>query len=360
MKTKTSIHVLFFCGSILGGHLLWAGTVPEISIPKKKITAVKVSFEESMACSGFDSTVNPHSIMVPRNGNNISSATISPASVASKVGFLTNVSNAVVSPNLAVASPQLISITGVTYSDSILEAKTTTSGRLGALDVDVKSLQNQTVAIHAITQNNDDIQVVPVGDIGAVCVSPGPNGYINTIPVSDDIVSGGSILSGPNGRCETVSNSTPLSPANVPTAVELQVYLNSIWKQQANISFTVTRNDFVVNYDLNRNGGVDAASSGFSMEENVIRAAAKDSSVDINIYYVNTYLLDSANAATAGKETFIQDSHDNSAVNITAHEVGHALGIGYESNDSIDVMLSYSSVINPCNVKKTDWDTANP
>jgi hypothetical protein len=58
--------------------------------------------------------------------------------------------------------------------------------------------------------------------------------------------------------------------------------------------------------------------------------------------------------------TWIQDSHVNSTVNVSAHEMGHLLGISYESSDAIDVMLSFGSATNPCNVKRKDWNIVNP
>ena len=55
-------------------------------------------------------------------------------------------------------------------------------------------------------------------------------------------------------RLNSAANNTNLVPVNAPTAAALQTYLNTVWGKQANVTFTVTRTDFTVNYDLNRDG----------------------------------------------------------------------------------------------------------
>jgi len=175
------------------------------------------------------------------------------------------------------------------------------------------------------------------------------------------VVVGDDIDSGPDGICNTKANNVNLVPVNVPTAAALETYLNDVvWGKQANVFFKVKRKDETVNYDLDRNGlwADPFLVSATDAERKAISDAAKTAGADINIYYVKA--VEVPNAITIGTEVFIQDSHANSAENITVHEVGHALGINYESNDPIDVMHSFSSSTNPCNVKKKDWDKVNP
>jgi hypothetical protein len=285
------------------------------------------------------------------------------------------------------------------------------------LKVSVKERRYKTVAIHAITEENDDVQVIPVGQgqPGQVCISPGPDGVLNTtaavgdvrvgnnittgadgicqttkagddvqvIPVGngkpnvacvtagangfrdtlkggDDAYVGNFITTGSNGICETTANNLNIASANVPSASSLQAELDDIWGRQANVFCTVTRSDYTVNYDTNRNAKCDAVSGTLAGERQLIVDAA-GSGADIDVYFVQSYQLGggSAAASTLGQECFVGDAHDNSPENISAHEIGHALDIDWESTDEIDVMLYYGSASDPCNVKKRDWDKVN-
>jgi hypothetical protein len=161
-----------------------------------------------------------------------------------------------------------------------------------------------------------------------------------------------------------------LAPTRVPTAADLQNYLGLIWGKQAFVDLTVTRMDQPVVYDLNGNNICDNASStNASAEEAMIISTAKDNTADYNIYYVNSYGGPNDNAATIEIKRptgsfpggiFIQDDHTNSVENISAHEIGHALGLfGYESTDPLDVMYTNALPSNPCRVLKHDWDVVN-
>jgi hypothetical protein len=156
-----------------------------------------------------------------------------------------------------------------------------------------------------------------------------------------------------------------LVPTMVPTEVELEDYLNdTTWGKQANVYFTVLRTDYRMAYDLNANGicdGNNTATPGFSSEEMAIMQGAGDTNVAINVYYVASYGVsgNSVNASTYKMQVFIQDSHLNSAINITAHEIGHALGNQPESASSRDLMFFTSSPNNPCRITKFNWDNVN-
>ena len=89
-----------------------------------------------------------------------------------------------------------------------------------------------------------------------------------------------------------------------------------------------------------------------------MRTSAKDTNKYINVYYYNDGSKN--NAGTLDQECFIQDAHSNSVVNITAHEVGHALDRDEDSLDTADVMYGTSLLENPERVIKFDWDMVNP
>ena len=155
-----------------------------------------------------------------------------------------------------------------------------------------------------------------------------------------------------------------LVPASVPGAAALQNYVNNtIWGRQANVYFTVTRSDHNVYYDLDGNGLLADPEfvSATSDEINAISAAAQDSTVDFNMYYVQAVEYGVALAIAARGEAWSGDAHARSTVNITAHEVGHLLGRAGESLNGLNVMYGGDvGVGNPTRVIKHDWDLVNP
>lgn len=380
------------------------------------VTIIQVEFKEYASCSGFDPTINPPWIMVSEGGNNLSKADIDPTAAASQIRFESADTNvALVEPAQAASSPQTLTVSGVTNGIAGIKAFLV-SNDCATLGVDVKTRLDKTIAIHAITEENDDVPVIPVGQgqPNQVCITAGTNGVLNSSTGGDDSTNANTIVTGPNGVCETEAggddvpvididhgqpnaicvtkgvndfrdtnpsgddeingddidtgddgvcdthaNSTNLVPVNVPSASELQDYLNNeIWGKQANVYVTVARSDFTVNYDLNRDGILANATTGFGSEEEAVRTAAKDANKHVNVYYYNDGSIN--NAGTLNQECFIQDYHENSDVNITAHEVGHALGCQGESIYVLDVMYSNSLPANPGRVIKADWDAVNP
>lgn len=203
------------------------------------------------------------------------------------------------------------------------------------------------------------------GKANAICVTKGENGFRDSTPSGDDIVTDDDdIHTGPDGLCNTPANASNLVPTTCPTAAQLQSYLNdTIWGRQANVYFTVTKSDYTVNYDLDRSGTLAHPSKGPApnpAEGQAISSVAKDTSVDYNIYYVFARDYSIGTTRIDLGETWTAADGANSPVNHTAHEIGHLLGIGYESFNDEDVMLFEGRASNPCRVIKRDWDTVNP
>jgi hypothetical protein len=160
----------------------------------------------------------------------------------------------------------------------------------------------------------------------------------------------------------------------VPTQAALKSYLDSVFGTQANIYMTVLPlTNIVVNYDLNGNGDLDYPSSGFSAEQSAITAAAYNSNA-VNVYYVNTLYNPSENnegityGTKPGSITFIQSSHLSSNVNVSAHEIGHALGLQHPQDyippeptslTTDRLMRSPDLGGSPCRLIQHEWDTAN-
>lgn len=392
----------------------------------RKITIVKVEFKKDKDCAGFDDTLTPPWIMAPVSGTNKAKCVITPATAASAIDFETvDSSKATVSPANASASPEAVTVAGVAKGETEIRAKIAGGTTICAvLKVSAKMRLNKTVVINKITEENDDVQVIPVGKgqpdqicitagangvlnstpagddtivstnittgpdgicnsakggddvqliavgkgkLNVICVTKGANNFRDTIPSGDDVVNGTSIDTGPDGIANTTANATNLVPANAPTKAALQQYLNgTIWGLQANVFFTVTESSSTVNYDLDRDGKLDDPYEGPPGTPKVPNDFSELNVVrgakDTSVNY-NIYYVKSYEfpiGLTIADEIFTEGRGANSIVNHTAHEVGHALGRSSESNNVEDVMYKFGVSANPCRVLKVDWDAVNP
>jgi len=338
-----------------------------------------VRFTRDGGCSGFDDTLFPPWIMIPNNNANSAIASLWPKTATNKVCFQSANSGIVsVSPSISSVTNQLLTITGVTKNDTEIYAMPVGSSIASAiLNVSVRDRRNKTIAIHAITEENDDVQVAVLGTTGLsptnVVVGPGPNGFRDTPPDGDDVVSPDNlyVLAGPNGIADTLRNNVSLVPSDVPSASALENYLNNdAWGRQANVYFTVTRSDYVINYDLDRNtmlndpyelpNGTQKNPLDWG-EIDVISPVAKDMSVDYNVYYVADYEYPVALTEIPRGEVWIGDLKSGTVEYITAHEIGHCLGIvGHAGRIThLHLMAPYDSSSSPCQTLKIDWDVVN-
>lgn len=407
--------------------LVDAATVPKITAPKPAIGRIAASYSQTAACSGFDSSTTPPWLMAPVSGTNQANASVLPVSALGRVRFTVDKPVASVSPLNLPTSPGTLTVTGITKDDTgRVVARTATSGVLGPLRLSVKARPTDvTVAIHAITEENDDVQLIPVGkgEAGQTCITAGANGTRDSTASGDDTVSGTSITTGPDGICNstaggddvqviavgkgkpsvpcvskgangfrdsrplgddigvadtadimtgadgicnTPANATNLVPTNVPTAASVQTYLNQVFGQQANLFFSVARSDKIVNYDLDRNGGVpDPAPGALISDEMLAISAAAKSATNLNVYFVN--VMDAPNATTipVRLESWIQDAHGaETSENIAAHELAHSLGLLDRSDAASISDLMYfqtnSANPNPCNLRQFAWGVVNP
>jgi len=287
---------------------------PANPAPARPAAAPTVDFVAANACSAFDDTIAPHAIMVKTGGTNTANAQIAPAGATSNISFESDdTAKATVSPATSSGTPQAITVTGVAKGEAnILAKQTGTASVLATLRVSIKDNLPKTVEVHKITDT---------------------------------------------------ANTPNLVPTNAPTAASLETFLNdNIWGKQANVTVTVTRSDHRVRYDLDGNQKLadPVLESATSREIDAITAVAKTASKDFNIYYINEMEVPHAFTMRGRGETWIQDTHVNSTANVTAHELGHALGIARESQNALDVMFEVGSSTNPCEVRKRDWDDVNP
>ena len=241
------------------------------------------------------------------------------------------------------------------------------------------------------------------GQAEAVCVTSGPNRFLDTLPNprSDDVErvdpndpSLRIVTAGPNGRCNTDANKTNILPPSIlrdsssSSAVNfrngLQNYLNNTtWARQSNIHFDVSQQPgLTVNFDLDRDKKLrrpvqsDATSYG---ELNAIKGGQTPPSDTFNLYYVGVEF----NIADVLGLAFLRDQHvwigsrsfvNNGAYPTAAHEIGHAMGSDhtYEPGPnpnplSRDFQLYQSDLmfggylqgtVNQCRVREPQWRTA--
>jgi hypothetical protein len=168
------------------------------------------------------------------------------------------------------------------------------------------------------------------------------------------------------------------APTNAPSQASLSNYLNQVYGQQVNVYMKVLPlTNVVVNYDLNGNGALDYPTSGFSAEQSAITAAVQTVHA-VNIYYVHAIYNPSANPPAEGitvpwtyankttTYTFIQDAPISSTVNVTAHEIGHALGLEHPNVYGESPSLTTDRLMraidvggSPCRLIEHEWITVN-
>lgn len=159
-------------------------------------------------------------------------------------------------------------------------------------------------------------------------------------------------------------------PTNVPTASDLQNYLNSVWGTQANAWFTVTdKGDHVVDFEswqgsqhpnvdgkVQRNAPFDPTLNG---EMDRIWQAHGSPSV-INLYFVNALNPSGAGGVSVNdKIIFVQDNTSPGEKKyVVAHEVGHSLGVVSPEHNNIskkNLMYYQVQASNPTEIRKVDW-----
>lgn len=345
----------------------------------ERFTITSVMFSQAADCSGFDAVENPPYLFVPQNGNNTAKAKIIPNGASGNFNLQAQ-QGITISPTTITSGEQTITVTGGNTTGTFtLQALANQSTQAAAtLNVTVRRRINKTVVIHAITEDNDDEQSIPVGTtVGrttTACVTAGSNGFRDTIPGGDDQVLTESLTNieyvsvGANRICDTTANSTdtpPPSSANIPSASALQTALNNTyWGKQANIYFTIiTGQTRQINYDLDRDNLI---SSEGGNEPLAIHNIARDSSADFNLYYLGLNVKTLANGNTPSafsnptfNASWFSPTHNGTIEYIAAHEIGHLLGAS-GTNVAEDLMYETDSSNSPCRIRKRDWDLVNP
>jgi hypothetical protein len=426
----------------------------------KLFTVVGLEFEKNSDCSGFDengensadpSNEQPY-LFVPQSGNNTLKARLVPTGAQGSFRLESATPSAVsVSPTTVTGDGQILTLnsTGTNGDFEINAFGNEATESASKLKVTIRPRLNKTVIIHAITEDNDDVQqilfdsnnqpqgertqtaiepasnslllttvtggddqiinigrpdrngrgrrvintglngiretqmvtgdveVIPLnqGRPNSICVLAGDNTELDTNADPNDSVELDEfgkqfINSGQNGLCESKANNTDIVPleSNIPTALDLQNYLNNTtWGKQANVFFTVTRNvtPRQVNFDVNRNGYLDA---GF-IEFNKISDSISDEGKDVRLYYQkydidgNTIVEGQTLFSTLFSRSYFSSNHRDSVNNLAAHEIGHGIGRRLHNPRLGTLMYEFSGVpgyLNPCTITQTDLFRVNP
>jgi|GEM_PF-2242020 len=307
---KTS--VIGFPRVINNNHTIFAESAASSS---DSVLLVPFSLTQTYPSSGFDPQSDPHWLMVPAGGTN-SVNFASPANSDMNISLNMQPSGAAesVSPSSTTNYAEYLTVSAgaiATDSSHIQVGVANALGTSGGLNISVKSPQTVNIAIHAITQHN------------------------GTDP--------------------------DIAPANVPTAGDLQTYLNNVYGQQTNTFFHVDRTDYPVDYDEtttnanpllagHKNGKLDFPSyhvnKQLSDEEVAIVSAvstgdsAKNIHARFNLYYVQDF-TSTANGVTFPdvQITWLKDvTYAPGIVTsahilyVAAHEIGHQFGIAAHSD----------------------------
>jgi hypothetical protein len=359
--------------------------------PAQSVTVMRVIYQERYPNEGFDGETSPNWVMAPQSAVTDIANALSQASSNLSVGFTIQPpsSSSQVTPATTSVSPQKLDILGFDPGDSsaVVPKIGDTLVSDAGLGISVKRHQEKTIAVHNVTQR-DTGQGVPF----AIAIEPGDGIHLLTTETGgDDSVTHGPngvavIDTGRNGLCETTAvkgdkvrirpYNLPLSPQGYPDAVSVVDHCNRVIGLQTDTLFVLksTKDEFC-DYDLDRNGVLDVANAGVSPEEAEVKKL-DDQAVDINIYFVKDFKLPGrpqAVGVTVFSTCICKDytpGQLGSRVNLTAHEVGHALGIRYHSNEAGPFfvpgeaaqrrhLMYYAPAADATFLNKREWDAVN-
>jgi hypothetical protein len=327
---------------------------------------------ESAGCTGYDEDEN--ALMVPMKGNNKIKVKIGGASqgLLQQIQFVSYPAGKLtISPKTPTSADQELTLSGTAAALDVKIQMEINGTKIDLFEVDVLKKLIKTLEIHAIIEQNDDVQKLTVGaNVGKneVCVEAGPNGFRDTNPQGDDQVVGNNITSGADGICDTTANDQNLSPSNLPTATQVEDFLNTkAWGNQANVHFTVTRTDHVVNYDLDRNMslGDPVGYQTIPALPNELKAInnslARNAGVDYNYYVTDRVDVPIAITQYSPDIVMSEDSSTAPFLIIMAHECGHLLKGAGGHTDEKDTYLMHTNIdgLGGCQVQRKFWRIVN-
>lgn len=299
---------------------------------------------------------------------------------------------ATVSPSTPAASPTKLIITGAGKGSAKVQARCCdeTGEELDEeLNVTTYKVQKNTLGVRLVHEQNDDVQLVSVGqgkanqvaithgasgtlittaaalggdDIiqagsittGAdgicqtnaaagdivkvafgkglsnqICIEKGTNNFRDTKPLGDDVVVGDDISTGPDGICNTTAKAVDVLSGHYSEA-SILAFLNNVLYKQAVCEWTlVILPTLTINADLDRDGHIAVVHGGD--EAQAIIDNCKDDSYDYNLFFVNDVLIPGAGQRVGAvvdigsKYVFIDVNGHGSTLSVD-NTAGHELG----------------------------------
>lgn len=304
-----------------------------------------VTYRELQPASGFDGQTRPHWLMVPQFGNNFARAVTSASGTLPLTFFAVSDAPAAnyVDPIEVSHSPVTLAVHGESLGDSVKVKVAVDSfiAKGGELNVSIKRFRTRKVVLHEVIQRD----------------GPGPR-----------------------------RRPTDIKPQNIPTAPQLQAYLNMVFGQQANVYFTVTKPEpHFCDYDANRNGILEMNGPGQQSELGIFQTF-KSTDGSLDVFFVHDFYNSLPTAQRAAGLSYNQEAtafvrdyqrHKDGSIPLplktTAHEIGHLLGLLDHSdqttnprinppNSNPQERLMYSSGVNTEHrlLIKGEWDIINP
>jgi len=347
---------------------------------------VPFEFTELNPESGFDKYTESNWLMVPQNQQNWMKA-ITPANAGMEINFkvVPGPGGATVTPDHTNQSPETLTVSSPTLGDdtSVVIGIGTAFGTEG-LKLSVKKYKPMTVTLHVVTQQDGG------GAPDVLCLGPGPNGVIDTSPGGDDTVGGGGVRTGSDGLCDTTAQGDDvqilrkaIKVAQPPSSSDVQQMLTKVFGLQVNTYFTVSIDQKVVDYDVDRDRLLDINVLGTTSSEQKVLEDHVKSSTDYNLYYIHNYVTSDVAKESLGFAiralncAYIKDGGpEEYRVHTAAHEIGHIFGLahpdvnrfihpGLEPAHGNDKNRLMYGEYNPENLKpsllfKFEWDVINP
>ncbi len=154
------------------------------------------------------------------------------------------------------------------------------------------------------SKSGDDVQSLPVGNgmPDQICVKAGANNFRDTRVSAGDAISGDDISTGSDGVCFTIANGSDTISTDIGAEAAVKMYLNETIYNQAVVYWKEVKKlpSKTVNFDLNRDSLLDT-SSWMTPEMEAIRDAAKNSR-----YRYTVFLVDHPSDGALGCSTYDQ------------------------------------------------------
>jgi hypothetical protein len=145
-----------------------------------------------------------------------------------------------------------------------------------------------------VREQDDDIQVTPFGAQGTVCVTAGPNNFMDTKEQGNDVYDKvlNQINSGTDGICQTTADATsPVNPISIQSVTGLQTAITNFYRRVGvEIQFEAIKQK-TMTYDISRNDTLDFTDNIYSRHDSSLESRyldnnCNDCNAGIRLYFV--------------------------------------------------------------------------